>query len=127
MSFFVEELNQCMWLKLQLDIAKQHRGERVEDGTAQRDRPLFEVIIFFLLSNFLALCLINVKLNKLGEGLVVECKWKNYVFSALRRMRILSSFRRVLFMSRIDARLSEYQSSRLGQLPILCITTSNVI
>ena len=42
-----------MWLKLQLDVAKQHRGERVEDGTAQRDRPLFEVLSFILLSNFL--------------------------------------------------------------------------
>ncbi|XP_057517762.1 uncharacterized protein LOC130798683 [Amaranthus tricolor] len=28
----------------ELDVAKQHRGERVEDGTAQRDRPLFEIL-----------------------------------------------------------------------------------
>ncbi|MFS7942383.1 hypothetical protein Hanom_Chr06g00487741 [Helianthus anomalus] len=27
----------------QLDEAKKTRGPRVEDGTAQRDRPLFEV------------------------------------------------------------------------------------
>ncbi|XP_022146349.1 protein FAM192A [Momordica charantia] len=28
----------------QLDEAKKTRGERVEDGTAQRDRPLFEIL-----------------------------------------------------------------------------------
>ncbi|KAL5792049.1 hypothetical protein ACOSP7_000643 [Xanthoceras sorbifolium] len=28
----------------QLDEAKKARGERVEDGTAQRDRPLFEIL-----------------------------------------------------------------------------------
>ncbi|XP_044503114.1 PSME3-interacting protein isoform X2 [Mangifera indica] len=28
----------------QLDQAKRARGERVEDGTAQRDRPLFEIL-----------------------------------------------------------------------------------
>ncbi|KAB1200430.1 hypothetical protein CJ030_MR0G007253 [Morella rubra] len=28
----------------QLDDAKKSRGERVEDGTAQRDRPLFEIL-----------------------------------------------------------------------------------
>ncbi|XP_050237874.1 uncharacterized protein LOC126687369 [Mercurialis annua] len=28
----------------QLDQAKQSRGERVEDGTAQRDRPLYEIL-----------------------------------------------------------------------------------
>ncbi|KAH8488968.1 hypothetical protein H0E87_024559 [Populus deltoides] len=28
----------------QLDEAKKSRGERVEDGTAQRDRPLFEIL-----------------------------------------------------------------------------------
>ncbi|XP_031284475.1 PSME3-interacting protein-like [Pistacia vera] len=28
----------------QLDQAKKARGERVEDGTAQRDRPLFEIL-----------------------------------------------------------------------------------
>eukprot|EP00262_Sarcandra_glabra_P007084 TRINITY_DN19654_c0_g1_i1.p1 TRINITY_DN19654_c0_g1~~TRINITY_DN19654_c0_g1_i1.p1 ORF type:complete len:200 (+),score=55.92 TRINITY_DN19654_c0_g1_i1:213-812(+) len=28
----------------QLDLAKQTRGERAEDGTAQRDRPLFEIL-----------------------------------------------------------------------------------
>ncbi|KAJ0053292.1 hypothetical protein Pint_00765 [Pistacia integerrima] len=28
----------------QLDQAKKSRGERVEDGTAQRDRPLFEIL-----------------------------------------------------------------------------------
>ncbi|KAK9747556.1 hypothetical protein RND81_02G000400 [Saponaria officinalis] len=28
----------------QLDEAKRSRGERVEDGTAQRDRPLFEIL-----------------------------------------------------------------------------------
>ncbi|XP_062143488.1 uncharacterized protein LOC133851181 isoform X2 [Alnus glutinosa] len=28
----------------QLDQAKKARGERIEDGTAQRDRPLFEVL-----------------------------------------------------------------------------------
>lgn len=31
----------------QLDEAKKTRGERVEDGTAQRDRPLFEVPFLF--------------------------------------------------------------------------------
>lgn len=35
MSFVSEE---------QLDEAKRARGERVEDGTAQRDRPLFEIL-----------------------------------------------------------------------------------
>ncbi|CAB4271825.1 unnamed protein product [Prunus armeniaca] len=35
MSFVSEE---------QLDEAKRTRGERVEDGTAQRDRPLFEIL-----------------------------------------------------------------------------------
>ncbi|XP_075640742.1 uncharacterized protein LOC142612545 [Castanea sativa] len=35
MSFVSEE---------QLDEAKKARGERVEDGTAQRDRPLFEIL-----------------------------------------------------------------------------------
>ena len=29
---------------MQLEEAKQSRGERVEDGTAQRDRPLFEIL-----------------------------------------------------------------------------------
>jgi hypothetical protein len=29
--------------KLQLDEVKRTRGERVEDGTAQRDKPLFQV------------------------------------------------------------------------------------
>ncbi|EXC24412.1 hypothetical protein L484_003720 [Morus notabilis] len=28
----------------QLDEAKRRRGERVEDGTAQRDRPLYEIL-----------------------------------------------------------------------------------
>ncbi|KAK8630453.1 hypothetical protein V6N13_079245 [Hibiscus sabdariffa] len=28
----------------QLDEAKRTRGERIEDGTAQRDRPLFEIL-----------------------------------------------------------------------------------
>ncbi|KAL8150320.1 hypothetical protein V2J09_020128 [Rumex salicifolius] len=28
----------------ELDLAKKTRGERVEDGTAQRDRPLFEIL-----------------------------------------------------------------------------------
>ncbi|KAK9281773.1 hypothetical protein L1049_004679 [Liquidambar formosana] len=28
----------------QLDVAKKTRGERVEDGTAQRDRPLHEIL-----------------------------------------------------------------------------------
>lgn len=28
----------------QLDKAKRTRGERIEDGTAQRDRPLFEIL-----------------------------------------------------------------------------------
>ncbi|KAJ6675069.1 hypothetical protein OIU85_011263 [Salix viminalis] len=28
----------------QLDESKKSRGERVEDGTAQRDRPLFEIL-----------------------------------------------------------------------------------
>ncbi|KAL5537681.1 hypothetical protein UlMin_045274 [Ulmus minor] len=28
----------------QLDVAKKTRGERVEDGTAQRDRPLYEIL-----------------------------------------------------------------------------------
>ncbi|XP_021773156.1 protein FAM192A-like [Chenopodium quinoa] len=28
----------------ELDIAKSSRGERVDDGTAQRDRPLFEIL-----------------------------------------------------------------------------------
>ncbi|PON88782.1 FAM192A/Fyv6, N-terminal [Trema orientale] len=28
----------------QLDEAKRERGERVEDGTAQRDRPLYEIL-----------------------------------------------------------------------------------
>ncbi|KAG8663644.1 hypothetical protein MANES_01G234600v8 [Manihot esculenta] len=28
----------------QLDLAKKARGERVEDGTAQRDRPLYEIL-----------------------------------------------------------------------------------
>ncbi|XP_035548804.1 uncharacterized protein LOC109000490 [Juglans regia] len=28
----------------QLDEVKKTRGERVEDGTAQRDRPLFEIL-----------------------------------------------------------------------------------
>ncbi|KNA12236.1 hypothetical protein SOVF_127740 isoform B [Spinacia oleracea] len=28
----------------ELDVAKSSRGERVEDGTAQRDRPLFEIL-----------------------------------------------------------------------------------
>lgn len=32
---------------LQLDQAKKTRGERVEDGTAYRDRPLFEVLLSF--------------------------------------------------------------------------------
>ncbi|XP_022993730.1 protein FAM192A [Cucurbita maxima] len=35
MSFVSEE---------QLDEAKKTRGERVEDGTAQRDRPLYEIL-----------------------------------------------------------------------------------
>ncbi|PIA60693.1 hypothetical protein AQUCO_00300304v1 [Aquilegia coerulea] len=35
MSFVSEE---------QLDEAKKNRGERVEDGTAQRDKPLFEIL-----------------------------------------------------------------------------------
>jgi len=35
MSFVSEE---------QLDEAKKTRGERIEDGTAQRDRPLFEIL-----------------------------------------------------------------------------------
>ncbi|KAF3943104.1 hypothetical protein CMV_030304 [Castanea mollissima] len=35
MSFVSEE---------QFDEAKKTRGERVEDGTAQRDRPLFEIL-----------------------------------------------------------------------------------
>ncbi|WRX11062.1 FAM192A/Fyv6 [Theobroma cacao] len=30
----------------QLDEAKRTRGERIEDGTAQRDRPLYEVFVF---------------------------------------------------------------------------------
>ncbi|VAH73650.1 unnamed protein product [Triticum turgidum subsp. durum] len=28
----------------QLDEAKRSRGERVEDGTAQRDKPLFQIL-----------------------------------------------------------------------------------
>ncbi|MBA0583225.1 hypothetical protein Gorai_014092, partial [Gossypium raimondii] len=28
----------------QLDEAKRTRGERIEDGTAQRDRPLYEIL-----------------------------------------------------------------------------------
>ncbi|XP_059437422.1 uncharacterized protein LOC132170450 [Corylus avellana] len=35
MSFVSEE---------QLDESKKTRGERIEDGTAQRDRPLFEIL-----------------------------------------------------------------------------------
>ncbi|PKA48895.1 hypothetical protein AXF42_Ash016411 [Apostasia shenzhenica] len=28
----------------QLDLSRKTRGERVEDGTAQRDRPLYEIL-----------------------------------------------------------------------------------
>lgn len=40
-----------MHLLWQLDEAKRTRGERVDDGTAQRDRPLFEVCSFFKKNN----------------------------------------------------------------------------
>ncbi|XWS76728.1 hypothetical protein CRYUN_Cryun01aG0202600 [Craigia yunnanensis] len=35
--------NQVNELEQQLDEAKRTRGERIEDGTAQRDRPLHEI------------------------------------------------------------------------------------
>jgi hypothetical protein len=46
----------------QLDEAKKTRGERIEDGTAQRDRPLFEVSFpfLFLLNKKYELCIISV-------------------------------------------------------------------
>lgn len=40
-----------MHLLWQLDEAKRTRGERVDDGTAQRDRPLFEVCSFLKNNN----------------------------------------------------------------------------
>lgn len=36
-----------VWDWLQLDQAKKTRGERVDDGTAQRDKPLYEVQALF--------------------------------------------------------------------------------
>lgn len=54
-----------MHLLWQLDEAKRTRGERVDDGTAQRDRPLFEVCSFFKNNNNA-----NVPLSILFFGLI---------------------------------------------------------
>ncbi|KNA16339.1 hypothetical protein SOVF_089810 [Spinacia oleracea] len=35
----------------ELDVAKSSPGERLEDGTAQRDHPLFELLVDFYLGN----------------------------------------------------------------------------
>lgn len=57
----INEICDAMGIKLlhillsvvwQLDDAKKSRGERVEDGTAQRDRPLFEVLTLHFLFLF---------------------------------------------------------------------------
>lgn len=54
-----------MHLLWQLDEAKRTRGERVDDGTAQRDRPLFEVCSFLKNNNNA-----NVPLSILFFGLI---------------------------------------------------------
>lgn len=48
-----------------MDEAKRTRGERVDDGTAQRDRPLFEVCSFKKNNNNA-----NVPLSILFFGLI---------------------------------------------------------